>query len=111
MKEYKITKERLKAMAEECPQAEGVLKKGFPEAFEEEWGDVTPNIIVKFSPNADAWYMELLDGNAWITNAGSVVKIEKDGCFTIKFYPVDDDYKLVQSREGENIKILKRRGK
>ena len=36
MKEYKITKERLKAMAEECPQAKGILKKGFPEAFKEE---------------------------------------------------------------------------
>ena len=36
MKEYKITKERLKAMAEECPEAEGILKKGFPEAFKDE---------------------------------------------------------------------------
>ena len=34
-KEFKITKERVLAMADECPQAEGILKKGFPEAFKE----------------------------------------------------------------------------
>ena len=36
MKEYKITKERLEAMAEECPEVKEVLRKGFPEAFKEQ---------------------------------------------------------------------------
>jgi len=54
MKEYKITKERLKAMAEECPEAEGILKKGFPEAFkeEEEWVDITMNITWTIDENS-----------------------------------------------------------
>ena len=35
-KELKITKEKVLAMAEECPEAKAVLEKGFPEAFEDE---------------------------------------------------------------------------
>lgn len=50
MEEFKITKERLKAMAEECPQAEEILKKGFPEAFKGEWEDIT--LQVKFIPDS-----------------------------------------------------------
>lgn len=33
-KEFKITKEKILAIAEECEEAKAVLKKGFPEAFE-----------------------------------------------------------------------------
>ena len=34
---YKITDETIKAMIDECPEAEKVLRKGFPEAFKERW--------------------------------------------------------------------------
>lgn len=38
---YNITKEQVLAMAKECPTAEKILRAGFPDAFEDEWEDVT----------------------------------------------------------------------
>jgi len=98
MKEYKITKERLKAMAKKCPQAEGILKKGFPEAFEEGWVDISSEIkwnlrsdgVLQMShPKADDCI-----GHLWV-----------DG----EFYWTNDDYK--QEIEKRELRILKRRGK
>ena len=42
---YKITDETIKAMIDECPEAEKVLRKGFPEAFKERWVLVDPSRI------------------------------------------------------------------
>ena len=42
--EFTITKERVLKMAEECPEVKSVLKRGFPEAFEPEWKDITEDI-------------------------------------------------------------------
>ena len=42
---YKITDETIKAMINECPEAEKVLRKGFPEAFREKWVLVDPSRI------------------------------------------------------------------
>lgn len=49
-KEFKITKEKILAMASECSEAKAVLKKGFPEAFEDEWTDITRQ--VRFIPDS-----------------------------------------------------------
>ena len=46
-KEFKITKEKILAMASECSEAKAVLKKGFPEAFIEDWVDVTENLVFR----------------------------------------------------------------
>ena len=42
---YKITDETIEAMIDECPEAEKVLRKGFPEAFKEKWVVVDPGRI------------------------------------------------------------------
>ncbi len=48
-KEFKITKEKILAMASGCSEAKAALKKGFPEAFEDEWREITVHMewIVK----------------------------------------------------------------
>ena len=51
-KKYEITKEQILRMAEQCPTAKEVLRAGFPEAFEKEWGpweDVTAKMRMNTS--------------------------------------------------------------
>ena len=50
-KELKITKEKILAMAKECPEARSVLKRGFPEAFKvptpkKKWKNITKKVNV-----------------------------------------------------------------
>lgn len=45
MLEIKITKEKVLAAAEACPEAKEVLKKIVPEAFEDEWEDITHKVF------------------------------------------------------------------
>jgi len=42
--EIKVTKEKLRRMAEECAQVDQALRRGFPEAFEKEWIDITGKV-------------------------------------------------------------------
>ena len=49
MKELKITRERVLEASERCEQAREVLEAMFPEAFEEEWVDITKEIEWKTS--------------------------------------------------------------
>ena len=100
MKEYKITKERLKAMAEECPEAEGILKKEFPEAFEGGWKNVSEEIKWGFRTDFNGFgvitmtHKSLFIGHIWI-----------DG----EFYFTDKDYK--REMRCKNFCILKQRSK
>ena len=48
-KEFKVTKEKILAMAEGCPEAKTTLKKGFPEAFKDGWKKVTKEITMNYS--------------------------------------------------------------
>jgi ribosomal protein L21E len=41
MDEYKVTGEVIRKMAEKCLTARNVLKEGFPDAFKDEWMDIT----------------------------------------------------------------------
>ena len=40
MDKFKVTKEKILAMASECSEAKAVLERGFPEAFKEEWEEI-----------------------------------------------------------------------
>ena len=100
MKEYKITKERLKAMAEECPEAEGILKKGFPEAFKvEEWVDITKEIEWKLYPD--------YSGSFWVRGYHkdkAIVWLDAEGI---------NDFGLSEikvEKEDMSFRILKRQG-
>lgn len=55
MKEFKITKEKILAMTEECEEAKAVLKKGFPEAF------TVPAKIVKWEDITNELKLEMDD--------------------------------------------------
>jgi len=59
--EIKVTKEKLRRMAEECAQVDQALRRGFPEAFEKKWENITENM-------------------EWITKKGI------NGCFLIGLY-------------------------
>ena len=66
---YKITDETIKAMIGECPEAEKVLRKGFPEAFKEKWVVVDPGrISVRISRWPGTMFYVQVDGEdvAWI---------------------------------------------
>ncbi len=46
----KVTKERVLAAAKECPTADQTLRKLFPEAFLNEWRDVTAGCVLRIGP-------------------------------------------------------------
>ena len=67
----KITDETIKAMIDECPETERVLRKGFPEAFKEKWTVVDPSrISVRVSREEGTIFLIQVDGEdiAWICN-------------------------------------------
>ena len=68
---YKITDETIEAMINECPEAEKVLRKGFPEAFREKWVLVDPSrISVRVYRGPGTIFYIQVDGEdvAWICN-------------------------------------------
>jgi len=113
MKEYKITKERLKAMAEECPEAEGILKKGFPEAFKvpAKWEDITGKISWKLEEYSDGFLMWGFLGKD--NDDGKIVYFGTNGLFLNN--KNNDIYKIEEATEGlisgTDFRVLKRRGK
>ena len=99
MKEYKITKERLKAMAEECPEAEGILKKGFPEAFKGEERDITEEIKWKPAEFDDGyWVMGCFEGEDYFY-------LNADG---LHFNHVDYEREFRFEIDGGSFRIIKK---
>ena len=84
MKEYKITKERLEAMAKKCPEAKEVLKEGFPEAFmEEKWEDITGSLRIKVSYDHPEGFI-FSNNNIWFWGKIEILDTET---YDIKFEP------------------------
>jgi len=48
------TKEQIREAAEECPEAQVVLRRLFPDAFVDEWRDITKEIAWKID-GRDSW--------------------------------------------------------
>ena len=60
-KELSITVGQVRAMAADDPDVEAVLREGFPEAFEDEWVDVTDKVKLEVEyeqqlPSGKRWF-------------------------------------------------------
>lgn len=61
-KELKITKEKVLEASESCPDAKGVLKTLFPEAFKEKekWVDITNETKLEWDNHGDYWNIHVI---------------------------------------------------
>lgn len=92
MREYKLTKEKILAMADECEDVKRVLKRAFPDVFEDKWEDITEEC--EFEPRS------VVDGNYLLIyhNGDNIgyINLKKT-----RIYDVDSpNYKLEHSDDG-----------
>ena len=100
-KTFTLTANRIRAMAEECPDAKRMLEKGFPEAFEEEieGEDVTEDCELLF-----AWGREIA---VYHKPSHTVVfHITADGLVNTNFKKAKN-FKLVYFTDEDNLTKLK----
>ncbi len=86
------TKKQVLEVAESCPEAKVALKKLFPEAFKEEWRDITEACVIERSSDHPGKFCFSLEGELifWAgidmlkTYQGKAVKIEDGRIFVRK---------------------------
>jgi len=111
-KEFKITKEKVLAMAEECEEAKAVLKKGFPEVFEEEWIDVTSDFEFHPYKVGSFYWIGIYPRGAslhigWIDSAGAHICTHQKKSFKVdkieerleRFHSFRDNYFRILRRQ------------
>lgn len=112
MKEYKVTKDKILAMASECSEAKTVLKKGFPEAFKEEWEDITrivkPEII--YAAN-DKPYLRFVDPQRESTGSGlaNSAAIGYTPSITIPLFIYQPENYKVEKHGEESFRIYRKK--
>ena len=57
MSEYELTKEKILAMSKECPELETAFKKAYPDAFKEEWRDITDEVEWRQEYDCGCWFL------------------------------------------------------
>lgn len=107
-REFKITKKRILAMAEECPEAKAVLKRGFSEAFEDEWKDVTDECKFKVDKNNMGHFIRVYHYGEKISTMDTHTKIINKALY-MSFGEISDGYKFViEDFYGRNFHVLQK---
>ena len=108
------SKEQILKASKDCPDAKEVLKKLFPEAFKEEWEDITGMVtpeIVFASGNRP--YLRFVDPETDSSGSGFANSAATGYASSIAvplFIYHPDNYKI-EKRGDDSFRILKRRGK
>ena len=106
------SKEQILEASKDCPDAKEVLKKLFPEAFKEEWDDVTKELEIRIAHFGEGVYYLRFSHNGSII-AHSHCDLLGDGEYDYHFIMFNDTYKdeyKIEWSDGDFC-ILKRRGK
>ena len=112
MKELKITKEKVLRASETCPDAKMVLRELFPDAFENEWEDITEKVkpeIICAAGNKP--YLRFIDPKQESTGSGlaNSAAIGYTPSISLSFFIYQPErYKLEKDGE-ESFRIYRRK--